>query len=165
MPRDIPAPPNEAADPLGDEVAHLLLAVTRRARSAVNKDLGPLGVSWSQVRALRTLARHGEPIRMSELAERLGIARRSATSVVDELAERGLVTRRRDPDDRRAVAVEVAAAGWSLLDELDHRRRAAASRLTSVLSRRELVTLRNLLRRLDDRVSTSAADRRGTRGV
>jgi DNA-binding MarR family transcriptional regulator len=145
MPRDIPA-----GDPVGDEVAHLILAVSRRARSAVNRDLDPLGVSWSQVRALRTLARGEEPMRMSELAERLGIARRSATSVVDELAERDLVTRRRDPADRRAVAVQIAPAGETLLDELDHRRRAAASRLTNVLSGRELVTLRNLLRRLDE---------------
>ncbi|MET0800423.1 MAG: MarR family transcriptional regulator [Actinomycetota bacterium] len=164
MPRDIPSPANGGADPAGDEVADLLLAVTRRARSAVNKDLGPLGVSWSQGRGLRTLARHGEPMRMSELAERLGIARRSATSVVDELVERGLVTRRRDPHDRRAVSVEVAPAGWSLLDELDHRRRAAASRLTSVLSRPELITLRDLLRRLDERTSASPAARPGPRG-
>ena len=58
-----------------------------------NHDLGPLGVTWAQVRALRTVARCGGPVRMSELADRLGIARRSATSVVDELVERGLVGR------------------------------------------------------------------------
>jgi len=145
MPRGIPA-----TDPVGDEVAHLILAVSRRARSAVNRDLDPLGVNWSQVRALRTLARGDGSMRMSELAERLGIARRSATSVVDELAERNLVARRPDPADRRAVAVEISSTGGALLDELDHRRRAAASRLTNVLSRRELVTLRNLLRRLDE---------------
>ena len=37
------------------------------------------------------------PVRMSELADRLGIARRSATSVVDELVDRGLVERRAEP--------------------------------------------------------------------
>ena len=83
-----------------------------------NRDLGPLGVTWGQVRALRTLARCDGPVRMSELADRLGIARRSATSVVDELVERGLVARHADPTDRRAVEVAVTPAGSRLLDDL-----------------------------------------------
>jgi DNA-binding MarR family transcriptional regulator len=86
---------------------------------------------------------------MSELAERLRIARRSATSLVDELVERGLVERLPDPVDRRAVTVAVTPAGGALLDRLVQRRRQAAGDLTSALDGRELEVLRDLLRRLD----------------
>ena len=44
-------------------------------------------------------------MRPSVLAERLHIAARSATEVVDALEERGLVERGPDPDDRRATLV------------------------------------------------------------
>ena len=133
------------------EIADLMAAVSRRIRIDANRDLGPLGVTWAQVRALRTLARADGPVRMSDLAARLDIARRSATSVVDELVGRGLVERRDDPADRRAVAVVVTQHGVRLLDKLRARRRAAASALTAGLSISELTTLHDLLARLGAR--------------
>jgi DNA-binding MarR family transcriptional regulator len=142
--------PGRAGKPdLSDEVGDLLHRVNRRIRAVANLDLEPLGITSAQARALRTLARSDGPIRMSELADRLRVARRSATSVIDELAERGLVDRRADPSDRRAVDVEVTPAGWSMLDRIDAHRRRAAARVTRGLDRRDLVALRDLLRRLD----------------
>ena len=130
------------------EIADLVAAVSRRIRIDANRDLGPLGVTWAQVRALRMLARAAGPMRMSDLADRLDIARRSATSVVDELAGRNLVERHDDPVDRRAVAVVVTEHGVRLLEKLRSRRRAAASALTAGLSASELTTLQDLLARL-----------------
>ncbi len=145
---DIPDQFNDHASLVGD-IADLVHSVARRIRHAANVDLGPLGVTPSQVRALRTLARCGRPVRMSQLADLLFIARRSATSVVDELVERGLVARRSAVGDRRAVVVEVSADGHALLDTLASRRRVAASRLADRLSQGQLETLRTLLQRLD----------------
>jgi DNA-binding MarR family transcriptional regulator len=130
------------------EVADLVAALSRRIRIDATRDLGPLGVTWGQVRALRTLARAGDPLRMSDLADRLAIARRSATSFVDEHVERGLVERRDDPADRRAVEVAVTARGEAVLEQLRARRRAAATALTADLSAAELTTLHDLLGRL-----------------
>src|SRR5688500_11281333 len=145
MPDFVPGTPTKAA--ISDEVADLLHRVNRRIRATANEDLGPLGVTPAQARALRTLARSDGPIRMSELADRLRLARRSTASVIDALAARGLVARRPDPVDRRAVAVEVTPAGWSMLDEVERARRAAAARVAGGLDRRDLVALRDLLRR------------------
>ncbi len=142
MGRSVPDEPTSA------EIADLVGALSRRIRHRAHRDLDPFGVTWSQMRALRTIARHDGPVRMSELADRLGIARRSATSVVDELVERGLVDRTADPADRRAVAVGVTPSGWQLLDDLAGHRRAAADELTAGLTNAELRSLRDLLRRL-----------------
>lgn len=147
MPPDIPA--ESGSDPSAD-VADLLHAVDRRIRRASRQALEPLGITPGQARALRTLARHGAPLRMSGLADRLRIARRSATTVVDELHERGLVERRPDPDDRRAVAVALTAPGREMVGTLERGRREAASRLTARLGARDLASLAALLRRLDD---------------
>ncbi|WP_194906991.1 MarR family winged helix-turn-helix transcriptional regulator [Catenulispora rubra] len=67
------------------------------------------GVSFGRARALRRLV-HG-PLRMSELAARLGWDKPYTSNVVDDLEERGLVTRSVAPDDRRAKMVELTAEG------------------------------------------------------
>lgn len=131
------------------EVADLIHAVNRRIRNATYQNLDPLGVTPSQARALRVLHRAGGQMQMSELAERLRIARRSATTVVDELAERGLVERHDHPSDRRAVVVTPTGAGSALLARLTNRRLTAARDVLATLSERDLVVLRDLLRRLD----------------
>ena len=145
MPADIPGA--RPAEPL-DEVSDLLHAVNRRIRTRANRDLDPIGVTGAQARALRTIAHRSEPVRMGELAELLGIVRRSATSVVDELAERGLVERRPDPVDRRGVAVVVTPSGRALLGRMKKRRRAAAADILGRLSPEQIVQLRELLRAL-----------------
>jgi DNA-binding MarR family transcriptional regulator len=55
-------------------------------------------------------------MRLSELSDRLRIAPRSATEVVDALEARRLARRRPDPGDRRATLVEVTDDGSGVLD-------------------------------------------------
>lgn len=133
---------------LGAEVADLIGDAARRMRVEANHALGALDVTWAQLRALRTCDRSAAPLRMSELADRLRIARRSATSVVDELESRRLVQRRPDAADRRAVVVAVTPAGRALLDEVREQRRAAGIELTATsgLDAEDLTRLRDLLR-------------------
>jgi DNA-binding MarR family transcriptional regulator len=68
------------------------------------------------------------------LARLAGIAAPTATRMVDGLQERGLVTRRRDPDDGRAVLIALTADGEEALRErraqLLARRRAMFELLT-----------------------------------
>src|SRR4051794_13856317 len=104
------------------EVADLLHQVNRMIRRQGQVEAGPDGVTGSQMRAMRVLAASVEPMRMSELAVRLGIARRSATSVVDELEESGAVERIDDACDRRAVGVRLTALGQAAIADARRRR-------------------------------------------
>ena len=52
-----------------------------------------------------------QPMRMSEIAEKLVLSRGGTTKVIDRLEELGHVTRRPDPDDRRATLVEITDSG------------------------------------------------------
>jgi DNA-binding MarR family transcriptional regulator len=103
-----PEPPDPGAtDPVSDEsLADALGAVARQLRERSGETLAPWGITPAHLRALRMLSRHGT-MRLSELSERLEIAPRTATEVVDALEAPGLVRRRGDPGDRRATLVEV----------------------------------------------------------
>ena len=103
-------------EPAGDEtLAEAFWAVARRLRDTSQETLAPWDITPAQLRALRVLRRHGV-MRLSELSDRLRIAPRSATEVVDALEKRRLVERRPDPGDRRATLVEVTADGSGVLD-------------------------------------------------
>lgn len=51
------------------------------------------------------------PLRISDLAEILDVQPSAVTMIVDRLADRGLVRRERDVEDRRAVLVRMTGAG------------------------------------------------------
>lgn len=138
--------------PVGDEghaeIVELLHRVHRHLRAESRRELEPLGVTPAQLRALRTIAREAAPMRMSELADRLGVARRSATTFVDRLVDAGLVRRAAADDDRRSVTVAPTAAGRRLLTRVQGRHDAAARSLLAPLGDAERRQLAHLLRRI-----------------
>ena len=89
-------------------------------------------------------------MRPSVLAERLHIAARSATEVVDALEARGLVERGPDPDDRRATLVRPTEAARAELAEVDRVRREQSERFLAVLSEPDRRSLDRILRILVD---------------
>jgi DNA-binding MarR family transcriptional regulator len=144
-----PARP-EPADPAGDEaLSEALMAVARQLREKSAETLAPWDITPAYLRALRTLARH-ETMRLSELSDRLQIAPRTATEVVDALQARDLVRRRPDPADRRAILVEVTERGAGLLAEIRATRGTEAGRVFSRLGPADRAELARILGRLRD---------------
>jgi DNA-binding MarR family transcriptional regulator len=142
------------------QLADLLHGLTRRLRRSQTDGLAPLGLTPAQGRALRMIARNQdeEPLRMTELADRLGIVPRSVTTVVDALEEAGLVRREVDPRNRRAILLRLTDRGASVRDDLREARRRAAADLFAPLSADDRDALAGLLRLLD-----SSGDRDGPR--
>jgi len=134
-------------DLAGDEnLAEAFWSVARQLREASQKTLAPWDISPSHLRALRVLTRFGV-MRLSELSDRLHIAPRSTTEVVDALESRDLVRRRPDPDDRRATLVELTEHGASVLAAI---RGTEAERVFGRLSPADRVHLACILRELRD---------------
>ncbi|MFC7649476.1 MarR family winged helix-turn-helix transcriptional regulator [Streptosporangium lutulentum] len=82
------------------ELAELVHGVGHRLRRGYGEQLGPLGMSPGQARALRVIVGSESPLKMVQLAERLKIVPRSVTSVVDALEEAAWFAAR---STRRAV--------------------------------------------------------------
>jgi DNA-binding MarR family transcriptional regulator len=137
-------------EPAEDEnLSELFWGVARRLRRLSRETLGPLNVSPSQGRALGELMRHGA-MRPGALAEHLHIAPRSATEVVDDLQERGLVERAPDPADRRATLVRLTGVGAAAGTEIKAARQAEAERFFASLSAKDRADLSRILRKLGE---------------
>src|SRR5579863_8372974 len=111
------------------QLADLLQRLTKRLRHAQAERLAPLGLTPAQERALRMITRSEEPLRMTELADHLGIVPRSVTTVIDALEEAGLVRREIDPRNRRAIRLHLTDRGLAVRDDMREARRRAAEDL------------------------------------
>lgn len=97
---------------LSERAARLRLAITRtarRLRQEANPELGPASIA-----ALATIERAG-PMTPSDLADAEGIQRPTATRLLANLTEKGLVSRAADPTDGRCSIVTATAEGRALL--------------------------------------------------
>jgi long-chain acyl-CoA synthetase len=93
------------------------LTVVRLAR-LIERGCGP-DLTLAQYRALAFVASADE--RASRLAHRLSVAKPTVTALIEGLVERGLVTRRLDPADRRVVQVAITPAGQEALRQAEAR--------------------------------------------
>ena len=130
---------------LGD----LLMRAARTLRRRFGAVLAPWDLSPHQARALRVVCSR-DGVRLSELAEALRIAPRSATEVADGLQERGLVARTPDPGDRRAVLLHLTDEGRRVRAEVGRARAADNEELLARLSADDRATLTRLLTALLD---------------
>jgi DNA-binding MarR family transcriptional regulator len=90
--------------------------VVDRVRVAVNRDLQHhVGLTLAENLVLCQVAMApGKSLRMADIARLLTIAKSAVTKTVDRLEERGLITRQRDPSDRRTVHATLTAEGAKL---------------------------------------------------
>src|ERR1700733_3805222 len=82
------------------------------ARLAAN--LARLGLTSGQLGVIEALMHLG-PLSQGELGRKLLRSGGNVTTVIDNLERRGLVARRRNPEDRRVVTVELTVAGARLI--------------------------------------------------
>ncbi|WP_245716682.1 MarR family winged helix-turn-helix transcriptional regulator [Nocardia mikamii] len=116
-----------APDPA--EVLMVDIAVTAARLTRLAGTLGTRALPRAMVRALSTLEEHG-PLRISEFAEIDGCSQPSATALIGRLTAAGLAARTKDPDDSRAVVVELTPAGR---EQLSVSRRAFGTALAARL--------------------------------
>jgi DNA-binding MarR family transcriptional regulator len=130
-----------------ESLAEAFRGVARDLRRRTLAALEPWDVTPSQARALGVLHRHG-PMRLRDLAEHLRIAPRSATEVVDDLAERGLADRQPDPADRRAILVRLTGKGTATAAGIRAARSAGADDFFAGLDDADRAALARILTRL-----------------
>jgi DNA-binding MarR family transcriptional regulator len=130
-----------------ETTGELLMAAARTLRRRFQHALESYDVTPGQSRALHVIVEHGAT-RPSEIADRLRIAPRSATEVIDALEARGLVARAPDPTDRRATRVTVTEEGRRLSRLIAQARWAESERHLARLSDADRADLDRILRRL-----------------
>jgi DNA-binding MarR family transcriptional regulator len=137
--------PDLDASPMG------IVGRISRLSLVVEKELEPVFVQsglnhWS-FDMLATLRRSGTPYRLSptELFRSMMVTSGTMNNRIDRLAEKGLVRRVPDPEDRRGILVELTDQGRELIDSVLISHVANEARLLQPLSKEEQSTLAVLL--------------------
>ena len=127
-------------------VMSLNRAFLRQAAEA----LEPLGLELFEYDVLSALRRQGRPYSLpaSRLAAETGLSSGAMTNRVDKLEARGMVRRRADKRDRRAVIVSLTPSGKRTIDDAIHARLDAADTSLRGISLKERQDLAALLRKV-----------------
>lgn len=88
-----------------------LINAGRAVEQSLEKALAPVGLSLAKFGALTHLVEAGEPISLSQCAERMTCVRSNITQLMDRLEADGLVRRVKNPLDRRTVRAAVTRLG------------------------------------------------------
>jgi len=110
---------------------------------------------------LHKLSRGGGPLRVTDLAELLGVDAPTVTRKVQQLERAGLVVRTTDPGDRRATRIALTAAGRRSLDKVLQARREWLDQLLVGWEGADLRTFAILLGRFSAVLGQDMDDHRG----
>jgi DNA-binding MarR family transcriptional regulator len=136
-----------------DEVEALTVRIhnlARRLREAKQAALAQTGLQDFEYDTLHTLMIRDTPGHASPgaLAQDLGVSNAGITGRLDGLEKKGWVKRLPGADDRRRVDVEVTRKGATVWRRAMALRGSAEDELAAALTRRELVTVNRLLKKL-----------------
>jgi MarR family transcriptional regulator for hemolysin len=134
-----------AAPPLGRHLASVSRAVSRAFDEVLAEAGGSLPV-WLVLISLKSGTRASQ----RELAGAVGVQGATLTHHLNTMESAGLVTRRRDPANRRLHLVELTPAGDALFLRLRDAATAFDQRLRAGLTETEVSQLGTLLTRLRD---------------
>jgi DNA-binding MarR family transcriptional regulator len=122
----------------------LLEHLARVGRRAAETSMSPGGLRPRHLIALKLLSERG-PVSQHGLADALSLDPSNVVGLLNELEERELITRRRDPGDRRRHIVELSPRGEDELALAYARLSQVEDDLLSALSAEERATLYDLL--------------------
>jgi len=140
--------PKPARLPAGRQLARAAKSVSRAFDDALAEAGGSLPV-WLVLLSLKS-----RPLRnQRELADAVGIKQATLTHHLNAMDARGLVTRRRDPANRRVHVVELTEAGEAAFLRLRDAALGFDERLRRGFTDRDLSDLEGLLGRLERNVA------------
>ena len=126
------------------------IKLSRAAESVntrVNHHLKAEKLTISQFGVLEAIYHLG-PMHQNRLAEKILKSSGNLTLVIDNLEKRGLVTRERDPEDRRCMTIHLTESGRALIESIFPRHVGIVVQEINVLTREEQSQLAVLCRKL-----------------
>jgi DNA-binding MarR family transcriptional regulator len=127
--------------------ASLLYAVKRVelvVRSHLDDLVKPSGITAVQYTALTVLEQH-DGLPAAQLARRSFVTAQSTADLVRALEQRGLITRERNPENRRELSIRLTDAGRELLAAYAEDVQDLERRMVANLTERQVEQLRTAL--------------------
>lgn len=140
-----------------DEFGLLLFGTARAWRTKLDQRLRPLGLSQGKWRTLAHLARAGNGLTQTQIADRMGIEEPTLAGLLDRLQIDGWVKRRGSPNDRRCKIVHLQRRSNPVLDEIFNAAHALRHELISDIAPRELQICMRVLIRIQAKAEEAAS--------
>jgi MarR family transcriptional regulator, transcriptional regulator for hemolysin len=140
--------PRPSRPPIGLHLARTARSVSRAFDDALAQAGGSVPV-WLVLISLKSQQLRNQ----RELAEAVGIREATLTHHLNSMDDQGLITRRRDPANRRVHLVELTEAGEAAFQRLRGAAAAFDQRLRAGFSGDEVADLEALLSRLQANVT------------
>jgi DNA-binding MarR family transcriptional regulator len=118
-----------------DSLTYLLQKAAKHALVALEAELTDLDISARHF-LLLALVEQDPAVSQQDLAGKIGLDPTSVVKLVDQLEDRGFVTRARFADDRRQHRLALTAAGKQMLKEAVARQRKAEREVTKAIGAR-----------------------------
>ena len=135
------------ADPLNSRLGFLLKHAQLNFAESGARALEPLDINGRQLAVLVVLDA-AEPLSQLDAAKELGVDRTTMVLLVDDLEHKGLVERRRSPDDRRKNIVGLTAHGKETLVEGERLHQAVEKAFLAELTPIEAELFLRILKKL-----------------
>ena len=132
-----------------EQLGERYLQVHHRMYRAFDGGMSACGLTLARTKVLARL-QLGGPARPSVLAAEFGVAPRTITELVDILERDGLVARKADPTDRRALLVTLTGQGEAALAVAGATRTRLMKQVFGALEADDRATMARLLQTLDD---------------
>lgn len=116
---------------------------------ALRAELARQNMTFSQYQHLWQLWTE-DSLAQFELSRRIGIEDSSSTAAIDQLEQRGLIRRHRDPQDRRRIIVTLTAAGRRLERPLNECAAAVNRRARLNISTEQVAQLFDTVKKINN---------------
>jgi DNA-binding MarR family transcriptional regulator len=143
---------------LMERLSFLLKQAFALMDAATERELAQLSVNGREFAVLTLVDAEGAASQQ-RLAARIGVDRTTMVALIDALEEKRLVTRRRDPSDRRAYIVEATPAGRKTLQGALKAVKVAEQQALASLTATEAAAFKQTLQRLAQAPPTRDAKR------
>jgi MarR family transcriptional regulator for hemolysin len=113
-----------------NSVGYWVICTAHALERALNEELAPQGITFSQCQVLGWLALEGEQSQ-AELAERMRVEAPTLAGILDRMERDGWIERRTSPEDRRRKLVRPAPGVEPVWDRIIRCARAVRARATA----------------------------------
>ncbi len=102
-----------------DQLDPILFNALRAIYKFQQAKMTAFGLDYEDIYLLQLLRNH-TPSRMGEIADEMGIPISTATRVVDRLEEKKLLSRKKDPRDKRNILVTLEQKGKDVVNRIEN---------------------------------------------
>lgn len=134
-------------------IGYLIKQINERIKQCADKDMECCGVTFAQGRIIGFLAHSGGEAPQKEIAQFLGVSHPTVTGTLSRMEQKGLLTSREDPNDRRGRIVRLTVKAAEAGEKLNGLISAQEERIVSGLTPEQADILEKLLETVLNNVS------------